>query len=264
MFDFTSLLDWKLLTGSHAFPGPDGGTCINEAAIVAAGLPYRRVCSIADCPPCFSRPLAAYALGLNDGIGDHQLRQKLLLPFITRLAGSADSPEVESARVRTLLLGVATRVLPQSIEINGCVDAALACRSARSIEAAAEAVHNALDAISKLACGNARLTRKRQDYLEGASNLVSAFVYFGHYGNEQRLTDAASCCATAAIAAASVSTQDWSRTPHAAREPGYILAAELLDQALKIGNRAEPIETEAVAARFTRAKRKTPACEPVS
>ena len=32
-----SLLDWKLLRGSHDWPGSDGGTCINEAAIVAAG-----------------------------------------------------------------------------------------------------------------------------------------------------------------------------------------------------------------------------------
>lgn len=44
MSDFQSLpqslndtLDWKLLKGSHQFPGPEGGTCINEAAIIAAG-----------------------------------------------------------------------------------------------------------------------------------------------------------------------------------------------------------------------------------
>ena len=36
--DFQRMLDWKLLRGSHEFPGPDGGTCINEAAIVAARL----------------------------------------------------------------------------------------------------------------------------------------------------------------------------------------------------------------------------------
>jgi hypothetical protein len=40
---FRRMLDWRLLRGSHEFPGPDGGTCINEAAIVAAGYPYRAV-----------------------------------------------------------------------------------------------------------------------------------------------------------------------------------------------------------------------------
>jgi hypothetical protein len=54
--DFATILNWRLLAGSHPFPGPDGGTCINEAAIVAAGLPYRAIRSSADCPPCFSRP----------------------------------------------------------------------------------------------------------------------------------------------------------------------------------------------------------------
>jgi len=32
---FQRMLEWKLLRGSHEFPGPDGGTCVNEAAVVA-------------------------------------------------------------------------------------------------------------------------------------------------------------------------------------------------------------------------------------
>ncbi len=43
MDSFDHLLNWTLQKGSHQFPGPDGGTCINEAAVVAAGFPYRRV-----------------------------------------------------------------------------------------------------------------------------------------------------------------------------------------------------------------------------
>ena len=34
---FDHILNWKLKAGSHPFPGKDGGTCINEAALVAAG-----------------------------------------------------------------------------------------------------------------------------------------------------------------------------------------------------------------------------------
>jgi hypothetical protein len=41
MKDFDHILNWKLLGGSHVFPGTDGGTCINEAAIVAAGFAYQ-------------------------------------------------------------------------------------------------------------------------------------------------------------------------------------------------------------------------------
>src|SRR5436309_673 len=99
---FERVLDWKLLRGSHEFPGPDGGTCVNEAALVAAGYPYRAVYSVQDLPASFSRPIAMLALCLNDTVEDEQ-RQKLLLPFVTRLAGSGDSAAVEMQRAETIL-----------------------------------------------------------------------------------------------------------------------------------------------------------------
>ena len=102
--DWNKILNWKLLSGSHKFPGPDGGTCINEAAIVAAGFEYKSVSSAADCPPCFSRVLSAYAITLNDRLPDDR-RQELLMPFVTRLAGTADTPEVERERFHYIMLG---------------------------------------------------------------------------------------------------------------------------------------------------------------
>src|SRR4029078_9380802 len=92
--DFHRMLIWKLLRGSHEFPGPDGGTCVNEAALVAAGYPYRAGYSVPDLPASFSAPIALLALCLNDTVEDEQ-RQKLLLPFVTRLAGSADTTAIE-------------------------------------------------------------------------------------------------------------------------------------------------------------------------
>ena len=41
MDGFDHILHWKLTHGSHPFPGKNGGTCINEAAIVAAGFEYQ-------------------------------------------------------------------------------------------------------------------------------------------------------------------------------------------------------------------------------
>jgi hypothetical protein len=95
MSNFDHILNWKLKRGSHPFPGPDGGTCINEAAIVAHGLPYRPIKSHLAMPPCFSRPICRLALHLNDEANDVQ-RQRLL-PFVTRLA-CADTPAVEAQR----------------------------------------------------------------------------------------------------------------------------------------------------------------------
>jgi hypothetical protein len=95
MDTFDHLLNWKLKTGSHPFPGPDGGTCINEAALVAAGFAYKKIVSVDDMPKCFSRPICQLAMHLNDRSSDED-RQRLL-PYVTRLA-CADTKEVENAR----------------------------------------------------------------------------------------------------------------------------------------------------------------------
>ena len=95
MDEFKQILNWKLLRGSHKFPGPDGGTCINEAALVAAGYEYRPITSADDMPECFSRPICWFALRLNDDATD--LERQQLLPFVTRLA-CADTPEIEAER----------------------------------------------------------------------------------------------------------------------------------------------------------------------
>src|SRR5215217_8195865 len=95
MEDFDYILNWKLKYGSHPFPGKDGGTCINEAALVAAGFEYRPIPGPADMPKCFSRPICNLAMWLNDFATDRD-RQRLL-PYVTRLA-CADLPEIEHAR----------------------------------------------------------------------------------------------------------------------------------------------------------------------
>ena len=95
MEGFDHLLNWTLKAGSHPFPGQEGGTCINEAALVAAGFAYKPVRTVNDMPDCFSRPICRLAMLLNDEADDDD-RQRLL-PFVTRLA-CADTAEVEHAR----------------------------------------------------------------------------------------------------------------------------------------------------------------------
>jgi hypothetical protein len=95
MGQFDHILNWKLQPGSHTFPGQDGGTCINEAAIVATGFPYQPVKSVEEMPRCFSRPICRLAMRLNDEATDKQ-RQRLL-SFVTRLA-CADTEQVEWER----------------------------------------------------------------------------------------------------------------------------------------------------------------------
>ena len=95
MTQFDHILNWRLHRGSHRFPGKDGGTCINEAALVAAAFPYRPVWSVHLMPRCFSRPICSLAMQLNDAASD--VDRQRLIPFVTRLA-FADTPKIERQR----------------------------------------------------------------------------------------------------------------------------------------------------------------------
>ena len=95
MEGFDHILNWKLKAGSHRFPGPDGGTCINEAALVAVGFEYRPIVAAWQMPRGFSRPICRLAMWLNDH-ASHAERQ-LLLPYVTRLA-CADTWWIECKR----------------------------------------------------------------------------------------------------------------------------------------------------------------------
>lgn len=101
--DWSYLTDWKLKAGSHKFPGPDGGTCINEAAIIAAGFEYKSVGSFHDLPPCFSPVLGQWLITGNDVTPD-MLRQALM-PFVHKLAGTWHGEQVERQRL-ALLVGI--------------------------------------------------------------------------------------------------------------------------------------------------------------
>ena len=112
---FDKILNWKLQRGSHRFPGPDGGTCINEAAIVAAGFPYQPVHLVETMPACFSRPICRLAMLLNDEADDEQRQQ--LLPFVGRLA-CADTPKVEREREAYITLRVwSHRTFEERLEV---------------------------------------------------------------------------------------------------------------------------------------------------
>ena len=168
--DWNKILNWKLLSGSHKFPGPDGGTCINEAVIVAAGFKYHAVSSAADCPPCFSRVLSAYAIALNDRLPDDR-RQELLMPFVTRLAGTADTPEIERQRFDFIMLGLIRTVLPISLR-GWNDDLAAECERVQNYDEAIAAVNkldHALAVVLDHAVDHARaLDRAAVSLLDGA------------------------------------------------------------------------------------------------
>ena len=217
---FDKILNWKLLPGSHEFPGSDGGTCINEAAVVAAGFEYRAVQNAKDCPLCFSRPIAAYAIGLNDSMPD-DLRQELLIPFVTRLAGTADTTAKEIERASYIAIQTVRRILPILLRAIGLHEHADWCAKVGKLDAAVVAD---VAAAAAARCDNP------------AAAAVAAAATSAAAGY------AAATAAAARYAAAAVAD--------AARREILLIAAAILDEAIRLGNQAEPIETVLVASRM--------------
>ena len=215
--DWNKILNWKLLSGSHKFPGPDGGTCINEAAIVAAGFKYHAVSSAGDCPPCFSRVLSAYAITLNDRLPDDR-RQELLMPFVTRLAGTADTPEIERQRFDFIMLGLIQTVLP--ISLRGWND---------DLAAECERVQNydeAIAAVNKLARDRARARARALDRALDRARALD------HAHDRARALDLA--------------------FDRALDRAGDRAAVSLLDGAIQIGKQADPIDAGIVVGRLAK------------
>jgi hypothetical protein len=234
-FDFGRLLNWRILRGSHEFPGPDGGTCVNEAAIVAAGYPYTPVRRIDDCPPSFSRPLALYAMCLNEIVLDDTLRQELLLPFVARLAGAADTPEVDLQRVALILQRTVAEIVPEAFDWLGRSREARRCRAVTTADEAVAVVKALLGQEwrgARLSGLMSSLSMATEDYLSG------------------RAIDVAQYSGTAIADVAEIIGSVGGRGAAKAAEAVYRRGAAILDGALKIGNKAEPIAPDVVVRRM--------------
>jgi hypothetical protein len=130
-----ALLDWRLLRGSHKFPGPAGGTCILEAAVVVAGMPYVPIANYGQTPTGFSPMISEYLMRLNDFLPDEPRQQ--LIRFVPRLAGSADIETVEQRRVSYIVAETRKRVLPIARRLGWSKGAPLATQWWQRVEWAA-------------------------------------------------------------------------------------------------------------------------------
>jgi hypothetical protein len=242
--DFDKILNWRLLRGSHYFPGPDGGTCVNEAAIVAAGHPYRAVRSIEDCPASFSRPAAIYAMFLNDLIENDELRRRVLIPFVTKLEGSADGHATEKARAELIVQRTASAILAPALLRLGFFEASEKLR----------VIGSSSDLIG-LAQGLFSAVERRPSLPSWMDQALS------------ELADAAYACARddfvgaakGAILAAANVAQGMRRTRprrgHRTVARVYHQAGEILGSALKLGKQGGAIGIAEAAERLGKVKR---------
>ena len=211
---FKSLTTWQLEHGSHEFPGPHGGTCINEAALVVAGLAYREVTSVADLPESFCPVVSQYALTLNDALPEGELLNRLL-PFAMRLSGSSNGRRTAGVRSAYLALQAATAFAPLAVQVVN----PLAARALKNV-ADEEAALVILDALDQ--------TGWSDDVRAAAGAAQRALARTIHGKDPIFTADLAAICARRAGA---VDDNVWPR------------AIEVLDRVLAIGKQADPIET---------------------
>lgn len=218
--EFNGWLDWQLKHGSHDFPGPDGGTCINEAALVVAGFAYREVTSMVDLPESFCPVISQYALTLNDAMPEGELLNRLR-PFAARLSGSSGGRKMANMRSLYLAMQAAHEFAPLALKT---VDPTAAGRL--------KAAENPEQTLAKL------------ETLVQCSwpNHVREAVGAAHRALSRTLqardavytAELAAICATRA---ASVDDRAWGR------------AIEALESILSIGKQADPIETALIEQR---------------
>ena len=211
-----SWLDWQLKHGSHDFPGPDGGTCINEAAVVVAGFAYREVLSVSDLPESFCPVIAQFALTLNDAMPEGEELNRLR-PFAARLSGSADTRTRANERALFLAMRAATRFAPIGIAAHDPI-AAEELRACRSPQEALALI----DGLSG------------RDWPDGRETLGAAARALARALKGSQAIYVAELAAISAVRAAARDTGAWRA------------AIEALDGVLAIGRQADPLETELV------------------
>ena len=174
------------------------------------------------------------ALCLNDTLED-ALRQELLVPFVARLGGSADTPKIEMTRAEFMLRLAMAEILAPVLARAGFVEIAERCRSYRTPTELVEIARRMRDC----------------DCSARHQSLTSALEHAADAGRQWLAglpTEVAFC---AFCAMREIASLDGDRL----MEKVYRRAAVILGAALAIGNHAEPTGTEVVAIRMDVAKR---------
>ena len=245
---FKHLRAVRLLKGSHEFPGKAGGACINEVAVVYAGFEYRKVKSVNDMPACFSRPICAFALYLNDHL-PNSVRTRLLLPYVQRLAGTADTPEIERRRAEYAAMRAVTVFVARALGAAGLVEHATECHNATNLKQAEAAATRAAEAAAapQATVATARAATAAAVWAAAAEAATAAAVWAAAAEAATAAAEAATAEAEAAEAEAEAEAEAWAAEAWAAATPSqrrhiYRAAIKTLDGMLAIGRQAEAID----------------------
>jgi hypothetical protein len=167
--------------------------------------------------------IASYAIRLNDAMPDDQ-RQHLLMPFVTRLAGTADTPEKEIERARYIAIQTVKRIMPDGLRLEGRETQPLQCELIDEVNAAPMTAARFAIWAAEVAQNSAQAADAAYVAADATAGYAAAFdhVFAGR-----------------AI---------------------FPIATAILEEAIKLGNQAEPIEVARVVSRMEAIKEKAHEC----
>ena len=93
---------------------------IGDAALIAAGLALARWDRQYRSPPCFSRPIPAYAKALGNHMPHEPLQR--LISFACRLSGTSDSEGIERDRFDLIWVETCRQILAPLSPMNGNIE----------------------------------------------------------------------------------------------------------------------------------------------
>ncbi len=161
-----------------------------------------------DYPPDCSPVLVAY-LEVLAGAMPAGLRQDALAPFVPRLVGSGDSPDVEWTRARQIVVQTVRRILPPVLRHVGLTRVAKECAKAHDLETAAGGSSSAWVATRR---GLDRTGTRKPMMLAAEATANSATMAGGSAQFGRAAEGAAPLAARTAACAARVLSSTW---PHA-------------------------------------------------
>jgi hypothetical protein len=172
------------------------------------------------------------------------LRQELLLPFVTRLAGTADSSDIEIARMRLIALRIIRDLLPVRLRWSGLIDHARRCEQVADLDTAVR--HVAFDHGDP-----------STDERTAAATAIGCVEIAGRFAADIAADAAFDVPApTAAMAVAVVIDDLRAAAPYISDRQIFTIAASILDEAIRLGKQAEPIETALVIRRMEKMKQR--------
>ncbi len=173
------------------------------------------------------------------------------MPFVTRLAGSADADAAEELRAAHIIGAIIRRILPPALAFRGLFNVASACRSARTVEEKRAAAATTVDVIEKIMRVDQDLSCLFDDPLLMMADALRDLLLYESWGRSEPMLRAGDL-----VYYADMSTAE-SAPPGGASgaQSCFIAAAAILGEALDIGKKAAPVPAETVVSRFETAKR---------